>query len=141
MFRGTTPRAVLARLVPLLATTLLALLIPQLFASAGSFASAHTLRQAEAKAQPGILPPVNAPEVSREGAEEFRGTDHSGDPSGPPQARERRRTTTAGWEHAPLIPGRGAALTRPPDAHGARHHRTAQAPRPASPAALQVFRC
>ncbi|MEU6574214.1 hypothetical protein [Streptomyces sp. NPDC046805] len=139
MFRRTTTvRAV----IPLLAATLaslLTLLVPQSSAApAGSFAPAHTVGQAAADDLPGFDPSAS---TARHGADTFRDLDHSGHPGGTPQARERRRTTAAGWEHPHPAPAREASAIHAADLHGPSHHRTASPSRALSPAALQVFRC
>ncbi|GCB45242.1 hypothetical protein [Streptomyces sp. NL15-2K] len=130
MFRGTTVRTVVA----ILAAALLAL---PFFAPTEQFASAHTARQVEAKAQPGIKLSAKA---LRDETATFRHCDPAEDPTGPLRPRDRHRAI----DFAPEAPERpvptqdradtdrrltGVALTtsRPSTAH--------------SPAALQVFRC
>ncbi|MGW0335958.1 hypothetical protein ACWD0J_29560 [Streptomyces sp. NPDC003011] len=129
MFRGTTVRTALG----LLTAALLAL---QLFAPTASFASAHTGRQAEAKAQPGFKLPGKA---LRDETAAQRHCDPAGDPTGPLRTRDRHRAVDVapeGPERPTQAPDPSAAphpvpsaprLSRPPTAH--------------SPAALQVFRC
>jgi hypothetical protein len=131
MFRGTTARTVIS----LLAATLLAL---QFFAPSGTFASAHTIRQVEAKAQPGIKP---SSKPVRDGSETFRDLSSTGDPAGPPHTRDRHRTAASGWTHERQPPTRGATAAHPSALHRATQHRTARSARDHSPAALQVFRC
>ncbi|MFI9804377.1 hypothetical protein ACIHEJ_08390 [Streptomyces sp. NPDC052301] len=131
MFRGTTARARLA----LLAGLLLAF---QLFASAGSFASAHTPSQAQAKAEPGITSPA---EPVRDGVGSLRAPGCTGDPTDVPRLRDRQRRSSAccAREH-PLIAGRVAGAGAP-DTPGAVTQRAARSSRAPAPAALQVFRC
>ncbi|MDL5204409.1 hypothetical protein [Streptomyces sp. ALI-76-A] len=130
MFRGTTAWAALA----ILTAALLAL---PFFAPTAAFATAHTPRQAEAKAQPGIKLPGKA---LRDETATQRHCAPAGDPTGPLRTRDRQRTVEvalAGPERptqaqdpsaAPHpVPGGTPRLSRPPTAH--------------SPAALQVFRC
>lgn len=131
MFRGTTARAVLS----LLAAALLAL---QLFTPTGSFASAHTLRQVEAKAQPGIK---SSSKPVRDGSDTFRDLSSTGDPAGPPHTRNRHRTAASGWASERPLPTRDPAVVYPAAAPRGTHHRTARPVRAPSPAALQVFRC
>jgi hypothetical protein len=130
MFRGTTVRTAIA----ILSAVLLAL---QFFAPTECFASAHTARQVEAKAQPGTKPSGKA---LRDEAATFRQCDHSGGPNGPLHARDRYRAV----DFAPEGPERPLPV----------EDRTAVSPqlarvavstsRPSmshSPASLQVFRC
>ncbi|MFI6930876.1 hypothetical protein [Streptomyces sp. NPDC050287] len=130
MFRGTTVRTALA----LLTAVLLAL---QFFAPAASFATAHTARQAEAKAQPGIKPSGKS---LRDKTVTHHHCDPAGDPTGPLRTRDRHRAADltperadhAGRTQAPAdaatqVPAGAFQQSRPPTAH--------------SPAALQVFRC
>src|SRR3954465_5600720 len=111
MFRGTTARTVIS----LLAATLLAL---QFFAPSGTFASAHTIRQVEAKAQPGIKP---SSKPVRDGYDTFRDLSSSGDPAGPPHTRDRQRTAASGWAHERPLPGRATAAAYPSVAHRTTH--------------------
>ncbi|MEV2210299.1 hypothetical protein AB0H86_02060 [Streptomyces sp. NPDC050997] len=130
MFRGTPVRAALA----LLAATLLAL---QFFAPSASFATAHTARQAEAKAQPGIKLPGKA---LRDETATHRHCDPAGDPTGPLRTRDRHRAvgfTPEGPERP--LPTQDPANTREPVPADVFH-----LSRPAaahSAATLQVFRC
>jgi hypothetical protein len=130
MFRITTARTAVA----FLAAALLAL---QFFAPSASFAPAHTIRQAEAKAQPGIKLSGKA---LRNETVTSRHCEHSGDPTGPLRTRDRHRAldfTPDGPERALLVQDPAAthepALSRAP--------RTSRSSTSHSPAALQVFRC
>ncbi|MFE9439819.1 hypothetical protein ACFYO2_12520 [Streptomyces sp. NPDC006602] len=130
MFRGTTVRTVVATL----AAVLLAL---QFFAPTASFASAHTARHAEAKAQPGTKLSGKA---LRDESVTHRQCDPAEDPTGPLRTRDRHRAVDFAPEGPerprpaqdqaaapkPVAPG-AFRLSRPSTAH--------------SPAALQVFRC
>ncbi|MXM66469.1 hypothetical protein GR925_24330 [Streptomyces sp. HUCO-GS316] len=130
MFRGKTARTLLA----LLAAVLLALTF---FAPTASFASAHTVRQVEAKTPPGIKPSGTA---LPDEAVTFRHCGHSGDPTGPLHSRDRHRAVDSAPEdpeRPPLVQD-PAAPTEPP-AH--RDPRTSRLPTAHSAAALQVFRC
>lgn len=131
MFRATTARTLFA----LLFATLLAF---QLFAPTGPFAPAHTLSQAQAKAEPGTTSPAK---TARDGVGSLRVPGCPGDPVGVPHLRDRQRCSTAACaqEH-PLIAGRAADADAPgtPGAVGPRAPRTSRAH---TPAALQVFRC
>ncbi|AYN38821.1 hypothetical protein D9753_07720 [Streptomyces dangxiongensis] len=131
MFRGTTPRTLLA----LLGVALLAF---QLFIPAGTFASAHTGGQALAKTETGThlsaLP-------AYDGADTVRTPDRPGRPASVPQVRDRHRgPASASAQERPLISGRTAG-TAPHDPCGARHRHAPGASRAHTPAALQVFRC
>ncbi|MER7937083.1 MULTISPECIES: hypothetical protein [unclassified Streptomyces] len=131
MFRGTTARTVFA----LLAAALLAV---QFFAPTATFAAAHTLRHAEAKAASG---PQTHAAILRDDHHVLRGHGRCGELPGPPRVADRQRTSTAGWaddrppaaRHTEAIPAR-TALAVPRD-HAPRTSTTH------SPAALQVFRC
>ncbi|MCZ0986271.1 hypothetical protein [Streptomyces diastatochromogenes] len=131
MFRGTTARTLLA----LLTAALLAL---QFFAPTGTFAPAHTLSHAKAKAAPEtarLTKPV------RKGMGTFREGGCSQQPVGDQHLRDRQRGSASGWaQERPLI-ARQAAAPHTPAASGAPHHRTTRSSRAHSPAALQVFRC
>ncbi|MFF8424690.1 hypothetical protein ACF07Y_05950 [Streptomyces sp. NPDC016566] len=131
MFRGTTARTLLA----LLATTLLAL---QFFAPTGTFASAHTLSHAKAKAAPETVHPSHP---VRNSTIALRDGGCTQNPGGGHHLRDRQRGPASGWaqEH-PLI-ARQAATPRSPGTSGAPHHRTTRSSRAHCPAALQVFRC
>ncbi|MFE9453807.1 hypothetical protein [Streptomyces sp. NPDC006739] len=131
MIRGTTARAVISFLTA-------ALLALTFFASAGSFASAHTLRQVEAKAQPGI---TSASKAVRDDADTFREESRPGEPTGAPQTRDRHRASASGWAPDRPLPVRDPAAPRTQVAPGVPRHSTARSPRAHSPAALQVFRC
>ncbi|MFC4498277.1 MULTISPECIES: hypothetical protein [Streptomyces] len=137
MFRGTTAKTALA----LLAAVLLAL---PFFAPTSSFAHAHTMRQVEAKGQPGIKP---SGKPVRDEFVVIRGCDHTGGPADPLRSRDRHRAALCAAP-APQEPERTllaldpAATHRParpaePYDHGSRPS-TAHSH---SPAALQVFRC
>ncbi|MDV9169049.1 hypothetical protein R6V09_02710 [Streptomyces sp. W16] len=132
MFRGETARTV----ATLLTAVLLAL---QFFAPTTSFASAHTVRHAEAKAQPALKPGGKAP---RSETITFRDCGASGTPTGPMRLRDRLRTVDCGPEtpERPLLAQDPAAMGTQV-APGAAHHRTARSSTAHSPAALQVFRC
>ncbi|MET9384135.1 hypothetical protein ABZY09_24385 [Streptomyces sp. NPDC002928] len=135
MFRGTTARAV----VSLLATVLLTL---SFFAPTASFASAHTARHAEAKAQPGFKPTGKA---LRDELVTFRDCTQPGGPANPFRTRDRHHVTTSA-DSAPQEPERPllvrdpAAAHRPPEP-GIAYHRSSRSSTAHSPAALQVFRC
>ncbi len=134
MLRGKTARSA-ARL---LAAVLLTL---QFFAPSASFASAHTPRQAEAKAEPGNDPtgtPVRDESVTH------RGCGLPGDPADPLRRHERFRAGTA--VSTPLTadrPSRGVSgpmADRPATPPTASHH-PARTWTAHSSALLQVFRC
>lgn len=134
MFRGTTARTV----VSILAAILLAL---QFFAPTEYFADAHTVSQAEAKAQPGI-------KLSGKALRDETLTSRhcipsgDGDPTGPLRTRDRLRIADSGPE-APCRPllTRDPAATHEPAGTGAAHQRTSRPSVSHTPAALQVFRC
>ncbi|WP_369392608.1 hypothetical protein AB5J72_37235 [Streptomyces sp. CG1] len=131
MFRGTTARTRLA----LLAVLLLAL---QLFAPTGTFASAHTLSDAQAKAEPVL--PSSVPPV-REDKDSVRTPCRPGLPVSTPHLRDRQRGSSSGRAQQPEpIAGRAAAADTP-DIPGAPHPHTARTSRAHTPAALQVVRC
>ncbi|MFJ1809423.1 MULTISPECIES: hypothetical protein [unclassified Streptomyces] len=135
MFRGTTARTVIS----LLAAVLLAL---PFFAPAPSFAHAHTVRQAEAKTQPGIKLSGKA---MRDEIATFRDCDRSGTPADPLRTRDRHRASTSAGP-APQEPERALLAQDPAAAHqparsGDPHHRSSRSSTAHSPAALQVFRC
>lgn len=142
MYRGTTVRT----MVSILAAVLLAL---QVFAPTASFASAHTPREVEAKAQPGTEP---------SGASTRPGTKLSGKalrdeiancraghpqgPTGPLRTRDRFHSA----DSAPSAPDRPLLRHIPPTAPervppGVAHERTSRSSTSHTPAALQVFRC
>ncbi|MEU5538838.1 hypothetical protein [Streptomyces sp. NPDC020362] len=131
MFRGTTARAV----ITLFAVALLAL---QFFAPTGTFASAHTLGHAKAKATSGTALPAN---TMRNGADTLRDGGCTQQPAGAQHLRDRQRGSACGWalERPPI--SRQTAAPQTPDASGASHHSTTRSSRAHSPAALQVFRC
>ncbi|GAA3785499.1 hypothetical protein GCM10022403_020340 [Streptomyces coacervatus] len=129
MFRITTIRTAVA----FLAAVLLAL---QFFAPTGSFAPAHTIRQVEAKAQPGIKLSGKA---LRNETVTHRHCGHE-DPTGPLRPRDRHRAadcTPEGPERALLVQDPAAAQ----EPAVSRASRTSRPSTSHSPAALQVFRC
>ncbi|MDW4906272.1 hypothetical protein RB628_13215 [Streptomyces sp. ADMS] len=132
MFRGTTARTVIS----LLAAVLLTL---QFFAPTASFATAHTVRQAEAKAEPRNNPRVEAlRDVYITCGNE--GRPHN--PSLPLRIRDRHRIVDSG----PEVPERPHLAVDPAAPHEPHTRVTSrhQAPRSLTahtPAALQVFRC
>ncbi|MEH0574901.1 MULTISPECIES: hypothetical protein [Streptomyces] len=137
MFRGTTARAVIA----VLAAVLLAL---PFFAPTSSFAHAHTVRQAEAKTQPGIKLSAKA---KRDEIATLRDCDRSGGLADPLRTRERHRAaTSASAASAPQEPERALLAQDPAAEHqparpGDPYHRSSRSSTAHSPAALQVFRC
>lgn len=143
MFRGAAARTV----VSALAAVLLAL---QLFTPSTAFASAHTARHIEAKAQSGIQPSGKAPRTGtelsakalRDEIVNCRDTGCHGGPTGPLRTCDRLRTADC----APEAPERQLLRHDPSAAHepagpGAAHHRTSRSSTAHSPATLQVFRC
>ncbi|MFJ8135587.1 hypothetical protein [Streptomyces sp. NPDC096013] len=132
MFRGKTARTV----ITLITTVLLAL---QFFAPTASFAPAHTVRHAEAKAQPVLK--LGGKAVRTETIT-FRDCGASGTPTVPLRLRDRYRAADCGPEapERPLLTQDPAAVSTPV-APGAAHHRTSRSSTAHSPAALQVFRC
>ncbi|MDO0925173.1 hypothetical protein QQY24_06950 [Streptomyces sp. TG1A-8] len=132
MFRGTGARTALA----LLAAALLAL---QFLAPTGTFASAHTLGHAKAKAGPGITPST---QPARAGADTLREPRHPHRPvTTVPCLRDRQRgpASAGAPERAPI--SRQAAAPHPPGACGAPHEHATRPPGARTPAALQVLRC
>ncbi|MFH0174112.1 hypothetical protein ACIA6D_14850 [Streptomyces cacaoi] len=135
MFRGTTTRTVIS----ILAAVLLAL---PFFAPTSSFAHAHTVRQAEAKTQPGNKLSGKA---MRDEIATFRDCDRSGGPADPLRTRDRHRAT-ASAASTPQEPERALLAQDPAAAHqpprpGDPYHRSSRSSAAHSPAALQVFRC
>ncbi|MEG3626947.1 hypothetical protein [Streptomyces poriticola] len=132
MSGGTTARGAL----PLLATALFAL---SLFVVTGSFASAHTSRDAMARTQTGI---TLSEGLSRDASALCHHPGRPGDPTGPAPVRDRHRTAAAGAE-APQrpLPGRRTPATPEPAAPGAVHPGASRPSTPHAPAALQVVRC
>jgi hypothetical protein len=132
MFRGKTARTV----VTLLTLVLFAL---QFFASTESFAPAHTVRHAEAKAQPGLKLSGKA---LRAETITFRDCGASGTPTVPLRLRDRYRTADCGPETParPLLTPDPAAVPTSV-APGRAPHRTSRSSAAHTPAALQVFRC
>ncbi|MFE7270155.1 hypothetical protein [Streptomyces sp. NPDC057623] len=134
MFRGTTARTV----VSVLAALLLAL---QFFTPSGSFAHAHTVSQAKAKAQPGIK---SSGKALRDETLTFRHCAPSGDgdPTGPLRTRDHLRHADSG----PQPPDRPLLTRDPASAHqpgtpGIAHERTSRSSTSHTPAGLQIFRC
>ncbi|GAA3919007.1 hypothetical protein GCM10023084_81690 [Streptomyces lacrimifluminis] len=132
MFRGATARTVIS----LLAAALLTL---QLFAPAASFASAHTARHAEAKAEPRNKPRATA--LRDEYVTCGDGGRHH-HPSLPLRTRDRHRVADSG----PQVPERPLLAVDPTSPHEPETRVTSrhQAPRSLTahtPATLQVFRC
>ncbi|MFG2798235.1 hypothetical protein [Streptomyces pseudovenezuelae] len=130
MFRGRTVRTVVAVLTA-------ALLALPFFASTEGFATAHTGRKAEAKAQTGSKLPGTASRAETSGK---RHCNHLGDPTGPLRTRDRHRAV----DFAPEGPERPLSAEQP----AAAPERVASGEFPLSrpstahaPAALQVFRC
>ncbi|MDQ0686919.1 hypothetical protein QF032_005918 [Streptomyces achromogenes] len=135
MFRGTSARAVLS----LLAAALLALAF---FAPTPSFATAHTARHAEARAQPGTTLSAKTP---RHEKVTVRDCGLPVGPTDPRRTRDRHRGTVCAAS-APHEPERASLATDPAAAHrpaptGDLRHRTSRPSTTHSPAALQVFRC
>lgn len=134
MFRGTTAQTV----VSALAAVLFAL---QLFPPTASFAHAHTVSQAEAKAQPGI-------KLSGKALRDETLTSRhcvpsgNGDPTGPLGTRDRLRLADSGPQapDRPLLT-RDPASAREPARPGAAHQRTSRWSTSHASAVLQVFRC
>ncbi|MDG9709136.1 hypothetical protein QC385_12920 [Streptomyces sp. DH10] len=141
MYRGTTARTV----VSILAAVLLAL---QLFAPTASFASAHTPREVEAKAQPGTEPSGMSSRPGTTFGKTLRDetatcrAGHHGGPTGPLRTRDRFHSTdpAPSAHERPLlrhIPPRAPDRVTP----GVAHERTSRSSTSHTPAALQVFRC
>jgi hypothetical protein len=141
MYRGTTARTV----VSILAAVLLAL---QLFAPTASFASAHTPREVEAKAQSGAEPSGMSSRPGTTFGKALRDeiatcrAGHHGSPTGPLRTRDRFHSTdpAPSAHERPLlrhIPPRAPARVTP----GVAHERTSRSSTSHTPAALQVFRC
>ncbi|MFJ9931122.1 hypothetical protein ACIRU5_34475 [Streptomyces misionensis] len=131
MFPGTTVRAVLT----LLTAALLAL---QLFAPTAGFAPAHTLRHAEARAEPGTTSP--APPVG-DGEGSLRVPGCAGDPVGVPLLRERQRRSFAGGPRQHPLTAVRIADGNAPAAPGAVLPSAPVTARAHAPAVLQVCRC
>lgn len=130
MFRGTT---VCARSA-LIAAVLLALSV---FTPTASFATAHTPRQAEAKALPGIKLSAKA---QRNETTTHGNCDAGHDPTGPLRTRDRPRAV----DFAPEGPERPLAVrdtTTDGDPVASDALRLSRPSAAHSPAALQVFRC
>ncbi|MET8078004.1 hypothetical protein [Streptomyces sp. NPDC005303] len=130
MFRGATVRTVVAAL----AAVLLAL---PFFVSTEEFATAHTGRQAEAKAQAGTK---FSGKASRAEASGKRHCNHVGGPTGPLRTRDRHRAV----DFAPEGPERSLSAeepTAPPERVAAGAFPLSRPSTAHAPAALQVFRC
>jgi hypothetical protein len=130
MFRITAGRSALALLVAVLVA------LP-FFAPTASFASAHTARHAEAKAQTGVTLSGTA---QRSETVTHRHCDPSGGPTGPLRTRDRTRAA----DFAPEGPERGHPAQGPAAAHQPaviRAPGTSRSSTARTPAALQVFRC
>ncbi|MFF7160668.1 hypothetical protein ACFZBP_04610 [Streptomyces sp. NPDC008086] len=133
MFRGTTARTV----VSLVAALLLAL---QFFAPGASFAHAHTVSQAEAKAQPGIKLSGKA---LRDETLTFRHCMPSGDgdPTGPLRTRDLRSADNGVQAPDRPLLTRDPASAHQPGTPGSAYQRTSRSSTSHTPAGLQVFRC
>lgn len=108
MFRGATART----LISILAAVLLAL---PFFTPTSPFAQAHTARQVEAKAQPGIK---LSGKTKRDQIVTLRDCDHSDDPTGPLRTREgHRAATSVSVATAPQEPERVLLAEDPAAAH------------------------
>ncbi|MGW1951318.1 hypothetical protein ACWCPI_00925 [Streptomyces sp. NPDC001920] len=133
MFRGTTARAAVSALT----AVLLAL---QFFALTASFAHAHTVSQAEAKAHPGSKISGKALRDEIFTSRHCVPSGH-GDPTGPLGNRDRPRPA----DSAPQAPDRPLPTRDPASSHEPSRPGAAQSgPRSwtsHTPAALQVFRC
>lgn len=142
MFRGATARTVVSALAAVLITL-------QLSTPSAVFASAHTARHVEAKAQLGIQPSGKAPRTGtelspkslRDGIVNCRSTGRGG-PTGPLCVRDRLRTA----DSAPEAPERQLLRLDPSAEHeparpGDAHHRTSRSSTAHCPAAPQLFRC
>ncbi|MFE3636829.1 hypothetical protein [Streptomyces sp. NPDC059168] len=130
MFRGGMARITLT----FVTTALLAL---QFFAVAGTFAAAHTVGEAEAKAWTGITSSVQRP---AEQADPLREPGRPKEPAGTPHIRDRHRAPAAGCAREHPLTSRQTAAPWSPAPPGDPHHRTTRSSRAHSPAALQVFR-
>ncbi|MEW2249133.1 hypothetical protein AB0907_17570 [Streptomyces sp. NPDC006975] len=130
MFRGTTVRTVLAVLTA-------ALLALPLFAPAASFAQAHTIRHAEAKARPGPALPAAALRDESAGS---RDCGHPRGPADPARTRDRHRAADSSQTAERPLTAPDPAAPQPRAAEGAPPRPPRPIPAP-SPAALQVFRC
>jgi hypothetical protein len=136
MFRGTTARVLLL----FLAAVLFAL---QSFASAPSFASAHTSRDVVANAQSGLTGPTPAGTARHDETVACHEPGHSGKTHGPVRVRDRHRATSAPGPGAPEPPPSPQYATAAPGPvpPGRAHERRSRSAADRSPAALQVFRC
>ncbi|MGW0814404.1 hypothetical protein ACWD00_14310 [Streptomyces viridiviolaceus] len=132
MFEGTRARTMVA----LLAAVLLAL---QFFTPSASFASAHTSRDAVAKATPGFDPSGTAP---RGETVTCHDTGKPGNPNGSPRHRDRHRAAAPSAPETPERPlARRHAETPPERAASGTDRHPSRSSTTHSPAALQVFRC
>ncbi|MHC5908600.1 hypothetical protein ACVNF4_32670 [Streptomyces sp. S6] len=134
MFRGRTVLAGIAFIASFL-------LVLPFFTASSPFAHAHTVRQAQAKAKPGINPQGIA---LRDIKVTSRDCDRSGDPTDPLRSDRHRATLTA--DSAPSEPERvplahDHIAVHPATVPGADRHRPSRSSASHSPAALQVFRC
>ncbi|MBD0423782.1 hypothetical protein H0H10_32275 [Streptomyces sp. TRM S81-3] len=134
MFGGTTTRT----LVSLFAAVLLAL---QFLTSSGSFASAHTSRDATAKA---VLPGADPSGPALRGETV---TCHDAgapkNPNGPLRTRDRHRAAAPSAPDTPERPLARRHAEAPPERAlpGGAHRHPSRPSTAHSPAALQVFRC
>ncbi len=133
MFRG----AWAAALISLLAVTLFALPV---FTPGGSFASAHTSREAVAKAPSGTNPSARAQRVETVACHD---TGRPGDPTGPLRVRDRHRSAAAPAPDAPErpLPRQRTQAASDPAPPCTGHRRPSRSSADRTPAALQVFRC
>ncbi|MFI8947077.1 hypothetical protein ACIGO6_11220 [Streptomyces sp. NPDC053750] len=132
MLGAAAARTVVSSLV----TVLLAL---QFFTPSTSFASAHTSRDAMAKAYTGVDPSATAP---RGETVTCHDAGEPGNPNGSLRVRDRHRTASC----APETPERALARRHaeaPPEraTPGSPHRDPSRSSTAHSPAALQVFRC
>ncbi|WP_077797911.1 hypothetical protein [Streptomyces sp. JHA26] len=136
MFRGKAPRA----LLPLLAAALFAL---QFFAPAPSFASAHTSRDAVAKAPSAFAGSAPADAALHDETVTCHEPGRSGSTHGPVRVRDRHRAGASPEPEAPEGPPARQRTTSVPEPvlPGRAHERRSRSAADRSPAALQVFRC
>ncbi|GHB19735.1 hypothetical protein GCM10010377_07070 [Streptomyces viridiviolaceus] len=133
MFEGTRARTIVA----LLAAVLLAL---HFLTPSASFASAHTSRDAVAKAAPGFDPSGTAP---RGETVTCHDAGKPGSPNGSPRLRDRHRAAAPSAPETPERPLARRHAETPPEraASGSAHRHPSRSSTTHSPAALQVFRC
>jgi hypothetical protein len=133
MFRGTTART----LISILAAVLLVL---PFFAPTPSFAPAHTDRNVEAKAQPGIK---HKGKTLRDERITSGNCAHSGGPTNPMRTRDRCRLTadTAAQALERPLRAQDVSAARGQAVPGTVLHRSSRSSTAHTPAALQVFRC